>query len=334
MSGSELQQPSDPASLLPFKDFDSACVSTLNYLNNLIDFRLWMITRTDGEDWIVLASLDKLNEVKPGTVFRWKDTLCYRMVNRQCPQMVHDVSLVAEYIEAPINQDIQIGAYIGMPIMRPDGSLFGTLCAVDDKPCESFIETYQALLEIFAQFLGTTFELENQLTRELRLRERVEAEAMIDELTEVYNRRGWERLLEKEEQRCLRYGHPAGIIILDLDDLKAINDDKGHYAGDQLLRKTARILRECCRTSDIIARLGGDEFAILTVEISGAQAEKLYGRIHFALADAGVSTSIGWASRFGEQTISETIKYADRMMYEHKKFRRELRDFHQHQQSV
>lgn len=334
LAGSDSQQPLDLAGLKPFRDFDSACLATLDYLKNLIAFRLWMITRTHGEDWIVLAARDRLDEIKPGTVFRWSDTLCHRMVNRQRPQFSPDISLVPDYRQAPINEQLPIGAYIGVPIMRADGSLFGTLCAVDDKPCSPIIRDHQHLIEIFAQFLGTTFELENQLTHELRLRERVEAEAMIDELTDVCNRRGWERLLEKEEHRCRRYGHQAGIIVVDLDDLKTINDEKGHYAGDELLKRSARLLRVCCRASDIIARLGGDEFVILAVETSGGQTEKLYGRINFTLADAAISASIGWASRFGDQTIGETMKHADRMMYEHKNMRRQLHDFHEHQKTL
>ena len=99
-----------------------------------------------------------------------------------------------------------------------------------------------------ARILATMLESEMKSQEDARLLDRTRAEALVDELTGLYNRRGWNQLLAAEEARCIRYGHPAGVVILDLDDLKlAMNDQEGHAAGDDLLRAAAQALRESTR---------------------------------------------------------------------------------------
>lgn len=311
-----------PAELLPFKDFESASEAVLEYLQTLTGFRLWMVTRTEAEDWIVLAARDSFNEVEAGTVYSWRHSFCYHMVTGKTPFIAPDAQTVDLYRQSVIAQRIQIGAYIGMPIMHADGMLLGTLCGIDPQPADETIQIHAPLLKLLSKQLGTLFELENQLEREQRLRERLEAESLSDDMTNVYNRRGWQQLLGQEEQRCQRYGHPVGILIIDLDELKLINDTHGHDAGDQLLVETARVLRESSRTSDIVARLGGDEFGILCVETNIQQTEKLGNRVQLALANAGISASVGWSARHGEMDMQDILRQADRMMYQHKYLRK------------
>lgn len=324
MTESHSSPQGETSALLPFKDFQAACLGVLEYLRSRIDFRLWMVTRTEGDDWIILAASDKTNHVKAGSVFRWQDSFCYQMVAGRGPRFVADTRSVDIYRNAPIARQMRIGAYIGVPIMRADGQLFGTLCGIDPEPSQLDLQTHQPVIELLSRQLATLFELENQFEREQRLRERIETEAMYDELTNVYNRRGWERLIEKEEQRCKRYGHPAGLLVVDLDNLKMVNDSEGHNSGDKLLKTAAGILRRSSRTSDIIARIGGDEFGVLCVEATPQQTEMLSSRIQLALARAGIHASIGWASRHGDVNINQAITRADRLMYTNKRLRKEF----------
>ena len=128
------------------------------------------------------------------------------------------------------------------------------------------IEEELPLVELMARLLMTIIKNELKANEEFRRAERASAEAMTDGLTGLYNRRGWDQLVAAEDKRCQRYGHPASVLSIDLDNLKSINDNQGHAEGDCLLRSAAEVLKTVTRDADIVARLGGDEFSVLAVE--------------------------------------------------------------------
>ena len=101
------------------------------------------------------------------------------------------------------------------------------------------------------------------------------ARAEIDPLTEILNRRGFERELKRSLAHAKRYGTSAALVYLDLDGFKPINDRHGHAAGDAVLKAVAMVLARHVRASDVVARLGGDEFAVLLWHLtrSGCAAE-------------------------------------------------------------
>ena len=103
--------------------------------------------------------------------------------------------------------------------------------------------------------------------------------AVHDDLTGLFNRREFNRLLAEECSRCERYGHTLGLLMFDVDRFKAINDTLGHLAGDAVLRHMAQALRERLRTVDRAARYGGDEFAVILPETTGAAAREVADRL-------------------------------------------------------
>ncbi|PNW56849.1 UNVERIFIED_CONTAM: histidine kinase [Euhalothece sp. KZN 001] len=300
----------------PFSDFESAARAVLSYLHQRLGFSLWMVTRTEGNDWIMLQVEDHGYGVKKGSVFCWSDSFCSRMVRGEGPKIAPEVSSITAYVEAPIGQQVPIGAYIGIPLVLSDGSLFGTLCAIDPNPQSEAIKEELHTVELLAQMLSTILENELKYNEQARNLERMEAEAMSDVLTELYNRRGWEKLLLAEENRCQRYGHPAGIIYIDLDNLKPINDKKGHAAGDQLIYTAAQEICAAVREQDIVARIGGDEFAVLGIECNEEQIESLGQRIEASLNLANIEASWGYASRHPSKGLIAACEEADAKMYE------------------
>jgi GGDEF domain-containing protein len=100
------------------------------------------------------------------------------------------------------------------------------------------------------------------------------AHAEIDPLTELLNRRGFERELKRAIAHGKRYGTRAALIYLDLDHFKPVNDRHGHAAGDAVLRAVAEVLTRHVRASDLVARLGGDEFAVMLWRLSEADAQR------------------------------------------------------------
>ncbi len=299
--------------------FQTASQDVLRYLHERLGFGLWMVTRTQERDWIVLHSEDHGYEVNDGDVFKWADSFCSRMVADQGPRIAPISNEVACYAEAPIAQQVEIGAYIGMPLNRADGDLFGTLCAIDPSPQPREIVDELPQIELMAKLLETILESELKASEEARRAERAEAQAMTDSLTRLFNRRGWDRLLKAEETRCRRYAHPAVVITVDLDNLKTVNDQQGHSSGDRLIQGTASVLRDNLRTTDILARVGGDEFLILAVECSETGGEKLVARLQKSLEEKDISASIGWGFRQAHSTLHTAWKNSDKAMYECKR---------------
>jgi diguanylate cyclase (GGDEF)-like protein len=153
--------------------------------------------------------------------------------------------------------------------------------------------------------------------------------SQLDDMTEVHNRRGFDQFLSAEISRCRRYARPVSLLMIDLDDLKAINDSRGHQAGDTVLREVASTLKRSVRESDIVARYGGDEFAVVLVETSKADAIATANRLRGLMAmpgdlDTGLNVnskhpttiSIGvsnYPTDAGD--IDELVSEADRALY-------------------
>lgn len=304
--------------LPPFEDFESASRAVLNYLHEQLGFGLWMMTRTEGNDWVVLQVEDHYYNVNEGTVFNWTDSFCSQMVQGFGPRVAPCSSEIPVYAAAPIGQQVPIEAYIGVPVNNSDGSLFGTLCAIDPSPQKPDIAKQLPVIELLARFLATALEADLKALEQERLLERIKQEALTDELTNVFNRRGWDKAVELEEERARRYGSPVCVMIIDLDDLKSINDNQGHAKGDKQIKEAAKCIAESVRTNDIVARIGGDEFAVLAVECDKKGAANLYKKISENLCSQKINASIGKALRGSEMTITKTLELADSAMYAQK----------------
>tara|TARA_R110001599_G_scaffold64023_3_gene179068 strand:+ start:696968 stop:697900 length:933 start_codon:yes stop_codon:yes gene_type:complete len=307
-------------------DFASASHAVVHTLRSHFGFDLWMVTRTQGNDWIVLAVEDSHYGTKEGAVFKWSDSFCSRMVEGLGPRVAPQSDQISVYANAPIASALEIKAYVGVPITRADGSLFGTLCAIDPSPQADTIRDGQDVIELMAAMLSSLLNAELAVADATRRAERAEMEAAHDALTLLHNRRSWDQLLSLEEDRCRRYGHPACVISIDLDNLKETNDNQGHEAGDRLLVTTSQIIRNIIRAHDIAARIGGDEFFILCIECNIADAQLVVERLRHMLQAVGVHASIGLASRNPELGLRSACAEADSKMYEEKRLRQNSTD--------
>ena len=147
--------------------------------------------------------------------------------------------------------------------------------------------------------------------------------AQVDPLTGIPNRLAFEYRLADEWKRARRYERPLGLLLLDLDGLKTVNDRDGHEAGDRMIQAAARQIAEDIRQSDMPARLAGDEFVVLCPETPGEGVERLGAKLARLLDGAGIGASIG-AAEVADTDIgpNDLLARADAAMYEEKARRR------------
>lgn len=149
--------------------------------------------------------------------------------------------------------------------------------------------------------------------------------AATDDMTGLARRGRFDEELSTEVARAERYGRPGALMLIDVDHLKAINDARGHQAGDHALQRVAEVMRRHQRSVDTAARIGGDEFAIIlpetTIEGAEAAAHRLVTSVRTA-SDEGVpqvSLSIGIAAIDGTLPPADVLRQADIALYTSKR---------------
>jgi diguanylate cyclase (GGDEF)-like protein len=168
-----------------------------------------------------------------------------------------------------------------------------------------------------AQQLAATFKVS-------RLHAQVRELSLTDGLTGLHNRRYFDLFLAKETERCLRHRRTMAIMMIDLDNLKAYNDQYGHPAGDEALKCVARCLEAGCRKMDMVTRYGGDEFAIILPESGASDVLQAAERIRAAIAalselKCNLTISVVVAILQGEGVSADVLlQHTDQALYEAK----------------
>ncbi len=216
-------------------------------------------------------------------------------------------------------------AYAVVPMMTSDGQVIGTICVVDTAPHSWTHDEINCLMDLASSLL-TELELRSDLSLKRQTQEHLLYSTLHDALTGLANRSLFTERLRHAMRRAAR--HPDNlfaVLFLDLDRFKDVNDNLGHFAGDELLRAVARRLEACIRPEDTVARLSGDEFAILLESITEASdAGKVAERIEEALAfpidlagaEIATSGSIGIVtSSMAHDQPEQILRSADMAMY-------------------
>ncbi len=218
---------------------------------------------------------------------------------------VGDASLDPRFQDNPlVVGPPHIRAYLGAPIITPDGYAIGALCAVDYKP-RDFTPEQERVLASFADLVMNELELRQF--------------ASCDGLTGLATRRAFVEAVGTVFER----GDEAGLLILDLDHFKAINDSHGHPAGDEALKAAAAAVLRVCPDAGVAGRLGGEELGLLLPGAGEAEALKIAEDLRLAVAEARVAghpglsftTSIGVATRSAHGQCDGWIAAADAALY-------------------
>jgi len=164
----------------------------------------------------------------------------------------------------------------------------------------------------------------------IREREALAEAAIIDTLTGLMNRRGFDRRLAEEFARSKRYDTPVSLVMMDLDGFKEINDEYGHSAGDALLRAVGVLLSAELRTADVAVRFGGDEFALILPNTPKTDAWAVAEKVRNSIARLTVPTETGVpiaaTTSMGIAAVTDTVSHphdlldaADRALYKAKR---------------
>ena len=300
-------------------DFAGASREVLSFLHQRIGMDLWMVSRADNEDWVVLTAEDHGYGVKDGDVFRWADTLCSRMVRGDGPRVAPSTADIPAYATLPFTRQLPIGAYVGVPLVDAEGQLFGTLCGLNPRPMPAAIVDEQPMVEVFADMLSGLLSAELSATALTREAETARSEALTDSLTGLANRRGWETALAAEEERCRRYGATACVVAIELDGMKSPGVSwAARDAYDTVLVRAAQALRQTVRKPDTLARLDDDRFVVLGVECTTAEAMALLRRLEQGVQGAELSAALGMAMRNRSSGLFDTFERAIDAMAEHR----------------
>ncbi len=297
-----------------FPDFRTAAAAVLDYLHRRLGFDLWMVTRVQGQEWIILQVEDHGYGMQPGSMLKWADSFCVRMVEGEGPCVTPRALDVPAYASQPVAQQMKIGAYIGIPLTREDGSLFGTLCAIHPAPQPDQIVLEQPMIELFGRLLASILNEELKTVAGARREERSIAGVHRDGQTSLFDRTGWEQLLKLEERRCADYGNPAAVIMITLPESDRNGLKTTGANGDprcEYLERVAGALTAATRDQDIIARVATRQFAVLAVECDRGGTKTLVSRLTAALREAAIEASLRVAQRTPPRTLWHSWREAE-----------------------
>lgn len=250
-------------------------------------------------------------------------SVCQIVISSGRPLVVGDMRTDPRLKGHPIAPLLPFRFYAGVPLLTDDGAAVASLCILKHEPQATDHFNLSPLEDLGAIAMD---ELELwQRTQELR------RAAERDCLTDLANRRAFDTALDRAWLRFQRTRQPLSLLMLDLDHFKALNDHAGHQAGDEALRRFARILSEAARRpDDLAARYGGEEFVLILPETNGTEALSIANMLRTSLHSANIPHPYGINGRvtasIGLTTVNlegaggaETlIAQADAALYEAK----------------
>ena len=300
-------------------DFDDTIAGIFNQLRKIIPFDKATVESIQGDSLRVIAYYGYMDEKIRNMSFpaRGLDNPAIRAISTLRPIICNDVTKDFEgFIQAPGSEPIR--SWLGIPLVL-EGRCVGLL-ALDSLVAGVYTDRHVRLASNMAEHLAVAVEHSRQHSL-------IKAEARTDSLTGAANRHGLETFGQELFSNCMREGASLGILMLDIDNFKQVNDDEGHAFGDEVLVAIAKGASESMRGKDYLVRYGGEEFLIFLPDSTTREAlivaERLREKVPKLTVDGRKNcptVSIGIFSGIPDTSdlLSEFIRRADQALYEAK----------------
>jgi diguanylate cyclase (GGDEF)-like protein/PAS domain S-box-containing protein len=254
----------------------------------------------------------------------WTTDQQLRITSNWGSGLQHSELQAGELVGRPVSEYLKCGGTNMTPMAHHYAALRGESVQFDykrkDRILEIHLEPLRSPLGEIVGCIGVGLDI----TQRKRSEEQIRYQATHDALTGLANFREFMDTLERELRRAERSHHSFSVLLLDLDDLKRINDLSGHLAGNKALRRLADVMKEQCRSTDLAARYGGDEFAVILIDSDLGMAQQVAQRIEACVRgdqeEPQISVSIGMAVYPTDgRTAQDLLEVADQQLYGRKK---------------
>ncbi|MDD5135149.1 MAG: sensor domain-containing diguanylate cyclase [Phycisphaerae bacterium] len=256
-----------------------------------------------------IVSLNQSNMSPMIAAVKNKDLIVTKNIERHTP-------LIIEKNSRKFTHNYKTNTCLIAPLICHN-RVVGVLNLADKIDGNKFTNEDIAVVELFRQLVGASIG-------NIKLFDKTQRQAKTDGLTNLVNHRTFYEALEKELRRYQRYGGHLSVIMIDVDNLKKINDKLGHRAGDMAIKRVSRKIAACIRKIDTAARYGGDEFAIIlpntllpeaTVVAERMLNEVSTSPILWEREKIQISISVGVGQYDGRMSPEEVTRYSDQALY-------------------
>lgn len=257
-------------------------------------------------------------------------SFCGHTILSPQPFIVEDTYSDPRFHDNPLlTNNPHIRFYAGQPLLSKEGQALGTLCLIDPLP-QKLTDAQLRLFSDMAVLVEGYLKLRNDSEQTAQLRaalSREQRKAMLDPLTQLWNRAGLNHFLPRQQQQADDLGLHLGLLFCDLDYFKKVNDNHGHAAGDKALWEAARRISAAVRPQDVVTRSGGEEFVVLLQVHDPQELLLIAERIRSTMSDTPLiidsqelhlTISIGAALRTPQEALTGTLNRADQALYQAK----------------
>lgn len=295
---------------------------TINLITKLFDApAAWIMQANNKGMEALVASTEKVNNCPAGSTFDKEEAIyCKKILESKQKLYVKNAEREGGWDDNPEYAQEGFISYLGVPLQWPNGAMFGTLCVLDKRETNYSID-----------FIALMWQLKELIDADLQnmvLIKKLKEQSTIDELTEIFNRRGFIKAADSLISHAIRNEDSLSLMYFDINNLKIVNDTHGHKAGDFLIQSFANAISDSIRQEDIIARIGGDEFCFMGIYQSDFTDKEITLRIQKTLElltlddnrieNPSFSTGYKVFKSSTEFNIDKMLSETDSLMYENK----------------